>query len=311
MAYTLWDTDTSTGDSIAVAFTATKANVEAVDTAHLGSSAPATGLANGRRWADSTDTSLYVWKYRQNGAWVSGWSHSATAHLANAIIDGNGNEFQNLLLEAIATGSLSTTEARLQWDTTLNIPAWGDGTNTFYAGRTRTDASSVIRIPCALDVAGIAANPATTPSTSTRLDAGWQLDAAAETLNIRAQQPIPNGWTAANDMTLEVECFNLNTEAVSDTIDLGLTWRTVGDGELVSKTATTATNAAHVITSNTQYARSLVSITVDYDHASNPIAVDDLWVGTLSHDPTAGANPVAGIIVLAAYLVVPVFNYDA
>ena len=108
MAYTAYDTDTSTGDNPSEFATTTKANIEAADLHHVGTGAPATGLANGRIWADSTAAALYILKLYQNSAWVSMMSHSATAHLCNSDLDLNGNEVLGLLLEALTSAQLSS-----------------------------------------------------------------------------------------------------------------------------------------------------------------------------------------------------------
>lgn len=293
---------TATAGSAKTGPTTNNSNIILVDTHHVSASSP--GHSAGRIWADS-NTSPHTLKMSDGSSWYV---------IGDMEVRGNrdygGFEIQDVSLEKLATGSLSATEARIQWDTTLNLVAWGDGTNTFYAGMTRTDASSYVRIPCTLNVTAIG-TPATNPSTSTILDDWWQLDAAAESLNCFADAPIPNGWTGANDLILEVECLLLAAETANDTIDLDCTWRSLSDGDLYTKTATAATAASFDIgAGNTQYASHLVSITIDHDDATNPVAVDDRFQAIITHDPTAGANPVAGIIVKDAWLKVPVFNYD-
>lgn len=306
MAYTAWDTDTSTGDDPATFAATTKANVEAVDLHHIGTSAPSTGLANGRVWFDNTTASKILRKYYQNSAWVTDWATSATAHIAVQNVDFDGNEALNILAEKVATGSLVTTEAQIQFDTTLKYLAWGDGTDTMYAKGFKSDASSYVRIPCALNVSS-QGTPATA-STATDLG-GWQMDASGERLNVVAMKPIPAGWTGANDLVLEVECLLLNAETASDTIDLDMTWRSLSDADGPTKTGTEITAVSHDIsTGNAQYDRHLVSMTVDFDDATNPVAVDDLFMAEIFHDPAAGGAPVAGIIVVGAYLKVPAFG---
>lgn len=238
-----------------------------------------------------------------------------TGHLCKEALDFDGYEAKNMRAENLATGGLTAAAAgvkgQLEFDTTVEKLALIGTSVQWYLGAFAIDGSNYIRIPCRFSVTGIASNPATHPSTSTFLDDLWILDAAAETLYVFAEKPIPIGWTGANDLILEVECLLLNAETASDTIDLGLDWRSVGDAALYTKTATTATAASHNIsTGNTQYHSHLVSITVDHDDATNTVAVDDRFMGVLSHDPTAGANPVAGVIIKDAWLKIPVFGAE-
>lgn len=305
MAYSAVTIAAGSGDSVTQALTKLYDNTEALRTLHIGSSAPAV-TDNGQVWVDNTSSTQYVVKLRQNGAWVV-----LTDKIAEGDRDFDANEAQNMKLHQLATGSLPTTEALVWYDTTVDQHG---GTSSSSAKRywafANTDASSVVQIPCSLNVTN-AGTPATA-NTDTDLG-GWQMDAATEELNIIAERPIPNGWTGADDLTLRVRCLLLNAETASDTIDLDGTWisMTPGSGDGPGKSATAFAAASQDIsTGNAQYDLHTVSLTVDHDDATNPVAVGDVWKATVLHDPAAGGAPVAGIIVIGATLEVPVFNYN-
>lgn len=263
---------------------------------------------NGEVVADGTTygASRILWKFGQDSGTGFFIGYTSGEHILEAPLNCDGNEITGLLLEALATGSLSTTEARLQWDTDKNVPAYGDGTNTFYVGRTRTDASTYMRIPCALNVASLG-TPATA-STAT-IFGGWTLDAAAEELNIVALKPIPNGWTGAHDCLLEVHVLLLAAETANDDIDMDGVWWSLVNGENVSTKSSTgfAAITQDIGSDNAQYDLHLCTLTVDHDDATNTVHTDDLFVATINHNV---AGQVAGVVVVNACLAVPVWNYD-
>ena len=273
----------------------------------LGGAQPA-GFTDGWIWADNTAAARIVWKFGQNSGTGIFIGYTGGKHVCEADLDFDSNAAVNMILEKLAVGAIVSTEARLFWQDTSNFLAWGDGTDTRYEKGTKADGTTFVRIPCAINVAQCG-TPATA-NTST-IFGGWTLDAAAESMNLVATRPIPAGFTGAHDCRLDLDVLNLNAETANDTIDINGTWRSLSEGELPTKTATAFVAASKdITTANAQYELNRVELTVDYDHADNPIAADDVWIATISHDIAAGANPVAGIIVIGAYLCVPIFGHE-
>ncbi len=305
MAWADYDTNTSTGDDHAAFAGVTKNRTDALRNHHLGSSAPASPV-EGDLWFDNTSSTRFVIKIYENSTWVV-----LNDKIAEGDRDFDGNEAQDLHLEEIATGSIpaagASEESRIVWDSTVERAAVLGSARRGYVANCEMDGTTYVRIPCEINANQPATNPAT--ANTATIFGGWTIDAANESLNAVATRPIPDSFTAAHDCRLDVDCLLLVAETSADTIDLDGTWRSLSVTDLPTKTATAFSAASQAITTATQYAYYRVTLTVDHDDASNVMAADDLFVATLTHDVAAGANPVAGIVVVGVSLAVPVFNF--
>jgi hypothetical protein len=263
---------------------------------------------NGREWVRSDGANGGV-KYAQIGG---AKTEILYQYILNQNLDAGGNQITNLVSEKLATGSLPTpgasTEGETPWDSTVERSTETSSTDNYYRARCNTDASTYKAIPCVLQVAG-QGTPATEDAAT--IAGGWTLDAATERLNVVALERIPVGWTGANDLLLVADVQLENAETASDTIDLDGVWWSLAVGENVSTKGSTAFAAASqsIGANASQYDRHIVTLTIDYDDATNTVATGSQFIATLQHDPAAGGAPVAGIIVVAVYLLVPVFNY--
>jgi len=274
----------------------------------LDSSEPGT-IVNGMIWIDNTDTTKYVVKLREDGAWVV-----LTDKIAEGNRDFNQKQAVNFRFEHLATGSLTAaaagSESQAEWDSTLEKLCLINSTSRDYVAVCDIAATTKMEIPLRMTTAAV--GTAGTASTATEWG-GYLLDAVAEEVSFVAMAPIPNGWTAANDLTLKVWCLLANGETANDTIDLDGVWQsgTPCSGDGTGKTETAFTAESHDIGAhNAQYDFHEVELTVDYDDADNPVAAGDWFKATIHHDPTEGTDPVAGIIVVGGTLSVPVFNYS-
>ena len=307
-----WDTDTSTGNDPADFAAITKDSITDLLTSHLGTSAPA-AFADGVFWLDSTTSTRYIPKFGQNSGTgiLIGYDASASTHIAFANLDMDQNQMLNMRIEQLATGSLTAAsagaEGQLEWDITQGRLKLTGDTNNHYAAQCRTDASTNQRIEMRMHVASLG-TPATA-STDTEFG-GWTLDAAADELCLVAR--VPSGWTAAEDLNIDVHCLLLAAETASDLIHMDGVWisATPGSGDSASKTETGfAAVSPSIGSANAQYDIHTVTLVVDHDDATNPVAAGDWIRATINHD-VAGATPVAGVIVIGADLVVPCFNLD-
>ena len=217
----------------------------------------------------------------------------------------NDKELNSALLHGLATGSLPTTAKRFWYDTTQARGGYSDGTNKWYWSRCNAAGTTYRRIPCDMNVAQ-AGTPATA-NTDTILG-GWTLNATAETLNLVAKSRVPAGFTGAHDLKLQVVCLLESAETANDDIDLATSWRSLSPGDGPGKTATAvASTTLDIGTDNSQYDMHVVEVTIDYDDGDNPVAAGDLLVATINLATITG---VAGVIVVAADWLVPIFNAE-
>lgn len=148
-----------------------------------------------------------------------------------------------------------------------------------------------------------ATNPPTVKAKgSTPTLRGFEFDAANEL----AVLPIvvPANWDGASDLVLELDCVLDQAESNGDDIDWSADWiaATPGtSGDLVSKTSTAAAaSATDIGSSNTgDGALHRCSITIDHDHADNPVVAGDLLAVEIHRTDLA---QVGGVIVVAARL---------
>jgi hypothetical protein len=235
-------------------------------------------------------------------------------HIAVQDVDFDGNESLNHVHESVATGSLPTpaagTEGELPYDSTVKQHVTITDADKIYVANANADATDYVRLPCMMHVGGLA-TPATANTTTEW--GGWTLDATAEELICVATLPIPNGWTGANDLFLDIDFLLLNAETDGDDARFDGVWISVSNTDLASDARTETAFAAvdQDCSSGTQYDKYRVSLTIDHDDASNPVAVGDIFRATIFHAITGPATPVAGVIVVGAYVRVPVFNYDS
>lgn len=128
-----------------------------------------------------------------------------------------------------------------------------------------------------------------TPPTATSVGTyrGLTFDADAETANVHFR--VPSDWDAASDLSLVVSWTNQASTAVGD----GET--VIFLGSLRSKAAAevlTAGTAASLTTTYTQSGAGTdlelheTTLTIDYDHASQPLAAGDIVGITVSRDMT-------------------------
>lgn len=128
--------------------------------------------------------------------------------------------------------------------------------------------------------------------------AGFLFDADAETLYI--QFCVPKDWDAESDIDLDIFCVLNADEAVGDDIDWETSVVSIADHEDVDVAGTQTPGASHDIGSdNGAGTLHKVTITLDYDHATCPIAPDDNVTVTLSRTANVGGvGYVNGVIVL-------------
>ena len=303
MSFDAYDTNTSTGDKHSAFALITKDRTDALRNHHLGSAAPSSPV-EGDVWFDNTSATRFLVKLYQNGGWII-----LTDKIAEGDRDFDANEAQNVHLEELVTGSLPTaaagTESRIWWDSTLEKPGTCSSAVNSYFAVCNADATTDIRVPMRMHVASLA-TPATA-NTATELG-GWTLDAAADELCGVAR--VPAGWTAANDLTVEVQCLLLVAETAADDIDMDGNWISItpGSGDGASKTETGfAAVTQDIGAGNAQYDIHTVTLVVDHDDATNPVAAGDTFRCTINHN---AAGQVAGIIVIGMDLVAPCFNFS-
>lgn len=293
------------GDTVEQGITKLYADLAKVAKMLVDTSDPSS-LAEGLVWWRSDEQKGYIYT-------SSAKTQIVMLHTLTTNLDFNGNEGRTLHLEEKATGSLPTPgasqESRVTYDSTLKYANLTTDANNLYLAYMNSNAGDYVAISCDLNVA--AASTAATASTATRLG-GWLMDATAEELNFVAKDPVPEGWTGANDLLLKV-CFLLAAaETAADDVDMDCTWlsltATSGDGS--DKTGTAASTVNYDIggTAISQYDLHTLTVTIDHDDATNPVAAGDYISGYLSRNTVDGAGKVAGIIVVSATLLVPSFR---
>lgn len=271
-----------------------------IDTADPGSP------PNGQEWIRSDD----VKKYCQ----ISGAKTEVLwKYVLNQTLNAQSNQITNLVSESLATGSLPTpgagTKGRHWFDSTLSISGYTTATANYYHGGFNVDASEYVAIPCSLNTALTVAGAATA-ATDTRAG-GWLMDATTDELNFLASLPVPSGWTAANNLILEVEFHLAAAETANDDVDMDCSWLslTPGSGDGTDKTVTAATTVNYDIgAAASQYDVHRLRVTIVYNDATNPVAAGDYISGYIVRNTVGGAGKVANIVVHRVTLLVPCFR---
>lgn len=126
--------------------------------------------------------------------------------------------------------------------------------------------------------------------------AGYLFDAEA----LCVQFCVPKDWDQASDMSIVLHCVLNADEAVDDVIDWETSVVSVADHGDVDTAGTQTPGASHSIGAfNGAGTLHQVSITLDYDDATCPIAAGDNVSITLSRTANVGTGGyVAGIIVI-------------
>lgn len=271
-----------------------------IDTADPGSP------PNGQEWIRSDETK----KYAQIGG---SKTEVLWKYVLNQDLDCQSNNLTNYVIESLATGSLPTpaagTKGRWTFDTTLSYPVYTTATANYYVAGFNVDASEYVAIPCSLNTALTVAGAATA-ATDTRLG-GWLMDATTDELNFLASLPVPTGWTTANDLLLEVEFHLVAAETASDDVDMDCSWLslTPGSGDGTDKTVTAATTVNYDIgAAASALDVHKLRVTIDYNDATNPVAVGDYISGYIVRNTVGGAGKVANIAVHRVTLLVPCFR---
>lgn len=127
---------------------------------------------------------------------------------------------------------------------------------------------------------------------------GFLFDAEAEALTV--QFCVPTDWDAASDIGLVLYCVLDADETENDLIDWETTVVSVADHEDVDVAPTQTPGAAHNIGAFVSAGMlHKVTIILDYDHATCPIAPEDNVSITISRTANIGqVGYVAGVLVL-------------
>lgn len=100
--------------------------------------------------------------------------------------------------------------------------------------------------------------------------AGWQLNAAGETLEFESD--VHTDWDGATDLTATIRFQLLDAGSANDTVDLKLVCYYAGIGDTTTKTQTVE---VATVTDGTQYKMYEATFTIDYDAVSNVVDAGD------------------------------------
>jgi hypothetical protein len=129
---------------------------------------------------------------------------------------------------------------------------------------------------------------------------GYLFNAAAESISLQGR--VPSNYSATADCTLELRVLLNAAETTGDDILAHVSLVTKSDGEDVTGTSTLAYKAHDIGADSAAGILHIVEVTLDFDDSDNPIAADD----SLYMEATFGTTEVAGVILVEAYLKVPV-----
>lgn len=293
------------GDTVKVALESLWANQQVMRNMHLGSSAPST-IVNGMIWIDNTSSTRYVVKLRQNAAWVV-----LTDKIAEGNRDFDGFQALNFLCEKLTSVNLVSTEARLQFDTTLKMLAAGDGTlELLYQGWDNAF-TNMLAIPMSMNVTGLG-TPATA-DTQTRHTPAWLMNAVAEELNLLALERVPAGWPGGTDLFIDVWYLLDAAETANDDPKFDGDLRAI-DAEVhtVNKAATALVVSTDDVGSVvTQFSLHRARLTIDHNDATNTVTAGSLISCVLGRTAVGGAGEVAGAIIIGASLMIPAIGAQA
>lgn len=312
MAWSLYDTDTSTGDKFSEFAQATKDRTDALRINELGAADPA-NLTNGMTWLVSISATEYERRAYVDGAVVALYRIVKTGNKLKLVqpLDFDANQAVGFILERLVTANLPTpgaaNEGRASWDDSRERGVLTGTTRSDYVARAAVGGTTYMRLPARLHVGGLG-TPATA-DTSTELG-GWLLDAVGEELLAVAEAPVPEDFTDAHDCALVAACLLKNAETAGDDIDMGGSWRAVTpNADAGSKAATAFTAVAQDIGSAAaQYSLHEVVLAMPYNDATNPIDAGDRLQAKLTRN---GLTNVAGVIVVSAHFRVPVWGFAA
>lgn len=264
---------------------------------------------HGRSWYRTDEDRFY---YRDSGGTKT--AMLGPGYKLYAELDCNLQKLKGMRLKDYATGSLPAAGAgedgAVRYDSTKKQAVLYTDAGRFYVPLLNIDATDYFPIPCDLNVTG-SGTPATAGTTRW---GGWVMDADSEELNWVARYVVPDGWTGANDLLLEVEFYLSALETANDDVDLDCNWHSLthASGDAVDKTYTAATQVNYDIGASAVNAldKHKTRITLAYNDATNPIAAGDAVAGYILRTTTVGdAGKVAGIVVTKINLLVPVFRH--
>ena len=134
---------------------------------------------------------------------------------------------------------------------------------------------------------------------------GYLFDATGESMTL--QCVVPANFSDDADLALEMWWVLNTAETAADDIDVDCNWISVTPGvDAINKTSTAATAGATDIGAvNGQYDTHKVSITIDYDDATNPVDAGDVLLMEINRKTMGGAGYCAGTALIAARLVYP------
>jgi len=312
-----YGTITTGSDSVSTGISALATRTDPLRSSFSGSSAPGSPVV-GQRWIDTSATPNLLKVYADVGA-GDAWVVEGPVEKLNSAI----------CLDASAAGTRATcnqlTGARIE-NRAAHVATGagnigfiylltGDGEiyyleNTIAVSRKAllsiVDSSSKDSVEIDLVDAVLGATPPTAWTAGTSPAArGWLFDATGESLTL--QCVVPANFSDDGDLVLETWWVLDTTETAADDIDVDCNWVAVTPGtDAVNKTSTAATAGATDIGAVTgQYAAFKVSITIDYDDASNPVDAGDLLLMEINRKTMGGAGYCAGTALIAARLVYP------
>lgn len=129
---------------------------------------------------------------------------------------------------------------------------------------------------------------------------GLGFDADAEQTDLIID--IPEAWDGVSDLTLEITWTNEATDAIADTedVDLDIEFRSISrTGETTSQ-GTAVVIASDYTQSGSGTDGELFSATflIDFDGATQPVSVDDLFLAIVTRDVTGESNSYSGDAIL-------------
>ena len=287
------------------------ANIQSLAVNRIGTGDPS-APGDGADWVDDDTTTQLLWRARINGANITlaRWDKTLGLML-NQALAGNGQQLNSVLLEQIAPFTAAGNEARFGYDPAKKQFYYSDGTVIVYAPKLNADGTSFQRIGARKTLATLG-TPGT-PSTDTIAEGIELGPAASEQVGIIATEPVPLGWTAAHDVLLDVEVLLLAVETAGDVLDATLVWRSVANGTEVITKATSAASAValDIASGNAIGTRHVLTFALTFNDATNPPTSGTILSAELTHQASASAGKVNGIIVTDASFRVPVFNLGA
>lgn len=202
-------------------------------------------------------------------------------------------------LEPIADGNFAVLQ--IETETGRIVVGADSGGKRYVLGRFDLAGSSYVPIECVIDTAGLA-NPAGTSTIDGQ--PGWVLDDNNDRIRINAKQPIPEGWTAAHDVLIELLVKLGQAESVGDNIDARAFFKTalIGSGGHSGSATTANSGQPNMTTGLATGDFQRVTIAMPRADATNPTAVDAMVQAEIGRN---GLTNVGSILVVSARLLVP------